>query len=422
MTDKPKVATKQAGHVASIGLGGINVRPDRMRRLRPEVVADIAESFRQIGQLQPIVVRSKPGGGYWLVAGLHRFEAAKKLKWPSISAIIIDAGDDTAELAEIDENLARADLSPAERAMHIGRRKALFERLHPATRHGGDRRSSSRKNCDLKTRFTADAAAKTGRSERSVQRDAAHAADVKVLADVVGTSLDNDGEIEALSKLPEQEQRKLASAAKAGKKVSARNRTKQIRREGHEKALAEKQLALPTKKYNVINCDDEWDHRVWSRETGLDRHASNHYVTASDAHTAEEMHERTKARFECAADDCLLAMWSTVQHLAIAIELLRLRGFDYVSHYVWGKNKAGMGRWNRNKHEILLLGVKGKIPCPAPGKQWDSLIMAKATKHSAKPECFLEMLEEYFPNLPKIELNRRGPPRPGWDSWGAEAS
>jgi N6-adenosine-specific RNA methylase IME4 len=44
--------------------------------------------------------------------------------------------------------------------------------------------------------------------------------------------------------------------------------------------------------------------------------------------------------------------------------------------------------------------------------------MAARGEHSAKPECFLEMVEEYFPTLPKIELNRRGPPRPNWDAWG----
>ena len=113
-------------------------------------------------------------------------------------------------------------------------------------------------------------------------------------------------------------------------------------------------------------------------------------------------------------------MWSTVQHLDDAIDLLRLRGFRYVSHYIWGKDKHGKGHWNRNKHEVLLLGVKGNIPCPAPGEQWDSLIMAPRAGHSEKPECFLEMLEQYFPTLPKIELNRRGPPRAGWDAWGNE--
>ena len=31
-----------------------------------------------------------------------------------------------------------------------------------------------------------------------------------------------------------------------------------------------------------------------------------------------------------------------------------------------------------------------------------------------------EMIEQYFPNVPKIELNCRGKPRPGWDAWGNE--
>lgn len=66
--------------------------------------------------------------------------------------------------------------------------------------------------------------------------------------------------------------------------------------------------------------------------------------------------------------------------------------------------------------------MKGDVPCPAPGEQWESLIIWPVGAHSAKPECFLVMIEQYFPNLPKIELNRRGGPRPGWDAWGNEAA
>ena len=90
------------------------------------------------------------------------------------------------------------------------------------------------------------------------------------------------------------------------------------------------------------------------------------------------------------------------------------------SNHAWGKDKAGTGYWNREKHELLLIGTRGDIPCPAPGQQWDSLIMAPRGKQSEKPEVFLQMIEEYFPNLPKIELNRRGPPRPKWSAWGNE--
>jgi N6-adenosine-specific RNA methylase IME4 len=41
-------------------------------------------------------------------------------------------------------------------------------------------------------------------------------------------------------------------------------------------------------------------------------------------------------------------------------------------------------------------------------------------EHSAKPEAVLELIETYFPSLPKIGLNRRGPPRPGWAAWSNE--
>jgi N6-adenosine-specific RNA methylase IME4 len=114
-------------------------------------------------------------------------------------------------------------------------------------------------------------------------------------------------------------------------------------------------------------------------------------------------------------------MWTTVPFLAIAIDVLRLRGFKYVSHFVWVKDCSGTGYWNHNKHELLLVGTRGKIPAPAPGEQWPSAINAPVEEHSAKPEIFLEMIEGHFRRMPKIELNRRGPPRSGWAAWGNEA-
>ena len=57
----------------------------------------------------------------------------------------------------------------------------------------------------------------------TVKRDAIRGKKVPVLPDIVGTSLDNGAEIDALAKLPESEQRSLAEAAKRGEKVSARS-------------------------------------------------------------------------------------------------------------------------------------------------------------------------------------------------------
>jgi N6-adenosine-specific RNA methylase IME4 len=406
--------------IQELGLGGINVAPDRIRKLRPEVVDALVESVHERGLINPITVRPRDGAGYWLIAGLHRLMAVKKLKEKTIRAVVLTGlKADEAELVEIDENLIRADLTLAERAFHVGRRKELYEKLHPETKHGAVGRKG--KSSQNENSFVDQTVATTGKARATVARDATRAKAIVVLPDIVGTSLDQGNELDALAKLDPEEQHKLAQRAQAGEKVSAKTRIKQIVRAEREKTLGAKQLASPTGEYGLIVSDDEWDFKPWSRETGMDRHASNHYVTASDAHTAEKMHERTKDRFKCAAKDCLLAMWTTVPHLAIAIDLLRMRGFRYVSNYVWGKDKTATGHWNRNKHEILLLGVKGKIPCPAQGEQWDSLQLVPVGEHSEKPEIFLQMLEEYFPNLPKIELNRRGPPRPNWDCWGLEA-
>lgn len=174
-------------------------------------------------------------------------------------------------------------------------------------------------------------------------------------------------------------------------------------------------LALPQKKYGVILADPEWRFEPYSRDTGMDRAADNHYPTS----TTDVIASRDVASI--AADDCVLFLWATAPMLPQALLVMAAWGFEYKSHYIWAKDRIGTGYWNRNAHELLLVGVKGSIPAPAPGTQRPSVIEGRVTRHSAKPEVFLEMIEDYFPTLPKIELNRRGPARPGWQPWGNEA-
>lgn len=195
---------------------------------------------------------------------------------------------------------------------------------------------------------------------------------------------------------------------------------KKQRRDDREQALAGKILAFPTHKVGVIVEDYEWDYKTYS-EIGKDRHAGNHYPTSKDAHTADEIVARTKDRFACAADDCALFMWVTQPHLAIGLLVMEKRGFAYKSTLIWDKGETGTGHWFLNRHEQLLVGTRGNVPAPTPGTQWPSVIQAPRGEHSEKPECVLEMIEQYFPNVPKLELNRRGPPRPGWSAWGNEA-
>lgn len=185
-------------------------------------------------------------------------------------------------------------------------------------------------------------------------------------------------------------------------------------RETRERVLAGIQLALPEKKYGVIYADPEWRFEPYSRETGMDRAADNHYPTsATEAICARPVGE-------IAADDCVLFLWATVPMLPDALKVIAAWRFEYKSHAVWIKDRIGTGYWFRNAHELLLVGTRGNIPAPALGTQWPSAVEAAVGKHSAKPDRFYELIEEYFPNLPKIELNARRA-RAGWDAWGNEA-
>ncbi len=218
------------------------------------------------------------------------------------------------------------------------------------------------------------------------------------------------------ARLSPDRQALVAERAEAGDQNAARTVIKQGRREEREAELGARTAALPDIRAGVILEDFEWHFETRS-EAGMDRHAANHYETASDALTPEAILARTADRFARAAPDCVLFMWATNPHLWIALQVMALRGFAYKSNYAWGKDKIGPGYWNREKHELLLIGVKGNIPCPAPGTQWDSLITAPRGKHSEKPDTFYEMIESYFPTLPKLELNARKV-REGWIGWG----
>jgi N6-adenosine-specific RNA methylase IME4 len=203
---------------------------------------------------------------------------------------------------------------------------------------------------------------------------------------------------------------------KAGADVSLdiTGETKTERRATRERVLGGIQLALPTQKFGVILADPEWRFEPWSRETGMDRAADNHYPTSA----TEVIAARDVASI--AADDCVLFLWATAPMLPHALVVMAAWGFHYKSHCVWIKDRIGTGYWFRNQHELLLVGTRGNIPAPAMGEQWPSAITEPAGKHSEKPEATLRMIEQYFPTLPKIELNRRGPPREGWSAWGNE--
>lgn len=193
-------------------------------------------------------------------------------------------------------------------------------------------------------------------------------------------------------------------------------KAKKVARQAREVKLAAKIKDLPTEKYAVIYADPEWQFEPYSRETGMDRSADNHYPTSP----IDEISGRDVESIS--ADDCVLFLWATAPMLREALIVMGAWGFTYKSQAVWVKDRIGTGFWFRNQHELLLVGTRGDVPAPAMGDQFSSVIMASTGDHSAKPVAAIEIIESYFPNLPKIELNRRGAPRAGWAAWGNEVT
>ncbi len=95
----------------------IRPNPDQPRRRFDEAELDrLAQSLREHGLLQPVVVR-RGAAGYELVVGERRWRAARAAKLPTIRAVVADvAAPDRLELALV-ENVQRHDLNPVELAL-----------------------------------------------------------------------------------------------------------------------------------------------------------------------------------------------------------------------------------------------------------------------------------------------------------------
>jgi len=118
-----------AGRVIQIPPSHIVPNPDQPRHFfDKEALADLTESVRSRGVLQPIIVRrDESRDGYFiLIAGERRWRASKAAGLAKIPAMIRGPKDDPAELAII-ENLQREDLNPIEEAESLQR---LKERRH----------------------------------------------------------------------------------------------------------------------------------------------------------------------------------------------------------------------------------------------------------------------------------------------------
>jgi len=166
-------------------------------------------------------------------------------------------------------------------------------------------------------------------------------------------------------------------------------------------------------KYPVIYADPPW--RYENPPMGAsNRSIENHYPTMS----LEEICALPVP--DIVTEDAILYMWATAPKLAECMQVLTAWGFEYRTNFVWIKDRIGMGYHARSQHEILLVAKRGSIPPPAVADRVSSVVAADRGEHSAKPAVFYDLIESFYPTLPKIELFCRSP-RAGWAVWGNQS-
>jgi len=379
---------------------------NRKRKLNESKVQSLAESFSSIGQLQPITVSEGDYGTYRLIAGLHRLEAAKAIGWEKIQAAVFEGGEIETELAEIDENLMRNDLTVLEQGEHLARRQELI-----GFKQGDNRFTTGRGETVSPLKTTLEIAKDIGLTERSAQHRMQVARNIvpEVKDAIRDTEIANSTtQLLELARLAPEKQVEVAKSITDGA-VSIADAFKNINKEKRERMHEEKRTReLPTGKYAVIYADPPWQYD----NSGFNEAADNQYPTMP----LDEICELPIT--DLADETTVLFLWATNPLLPEALKVLAAWGFEYKTNIAWIKDAGrGKGWYLKSKHELLLIGVKSETPHPI--ERPDSCFEAdRGSVHSRKPEKAYEIIESMYPGS-KIELFSRVA-RNGWDSWGNE--
>lgn len=238
------------------------VVPDRKRSGGD--VRGLCESIEKIGLLNPItvVVRDIPDGSPGghierpvLVAGFNRLEAFRKLGRDEIPALVVSHEGLEKELAEIDENLIRNELTALEKAEHLERRKSIFDMMGEESGKSFSTLATGRGHVG----FAADTAEETGVTKQainqSIRRANKIAPDVK--KEIADTPIADSGvELDALAKADPKDQRIAVKRVKEGK-------AKTVREALPKKQGPSDRLKAAQRAYMRLNEKEQQQFKAW---------------------------------------------------------------------------------------------------------------------------------------------------------------
>ena len=382
-----------------------------IRPLSSEEFEKLEASILSEGIRDPLVV--------WqgiLLDGYHRYKIAQEhgLDYKTIEVELPDR--DAAKEWILVNQLGRRNLTEQEASYYRGK-------LYSAKKQQGKRTDLTLAQNVLKSDTAEELGKQYGVSHMTIKRDEQFSKAVDKVANEIGEEakqailLGKAGipkeRVEQLIEI-KHEAPELVEPILSGE-ITISKAMREINRENKISNIIEKAAESRTLDemgiYSVIYADPPWsyDHPISDS-----RRIENQYPTMNIDEICA-LHVQS-----ISADDAILFLWVTTPMLEKGFRVLNAWGFEYRTSMVWVKPSIGMGQWVRQRHELLLIGVRGNIPTPKDGDKPDSVIEAPRLEHSKKPEIVYEIIEKMYPELPKVELFSRNK-RNGWETWGYES-
>ncbi len=363
-------------------------------------IESLAESIKELGQLQPIGIDSN----YRLLFGERRIRAMQQLGRDAVNAEIHSSLNTATKAlqAELHENTEHKPFLPTEAvaaAEKLREMVAVEAKERQGTRtdlpeHSGNFPQSNTGKTRDKVGQAVGMSGKTYEKARQVVKAAEQ-------------SPEDYGELPAL--MDEQS----VDAAHKQYSRKAKEKKRQAKRDANkEKIESAQSLEDLQGVFTTIVIDPPWD---WGDEGDHDQkgRAKPDYQT--------ESFENLLARpvGEKAAKDAHIYLWITNRSLPKGFDLLKAWGFRYVTALTWVKPHFGMGNYFRGQTEHVLFGVKGSLALKRKDQGTVFFADRGGSGHSSKPEEFYDLVESCSPG-PYLDIFSRIE-RSGWTHWGEDA-
>ena len=119
---------EESGGVKTVRLSSVEPNPEQPRKqFAEDALSELADSIRENGVLQPLLVRERRPGSYEIIAGERRWRASRLVGLEEVPVIIMDVDDLRAAQIALIENLQREDLDPFEESAAY---RALMDGFH----------------------------------------------------------------------------------------------------------------------------------------------------------------------------------------------------------------------------------------------------------------------------------------------------